>query len=705
MATATSCGEDGRFEELRKKAEALIGDQSVRGFDSPPDILDLIQELRLHQAELAIQNEELERARQEYADLHQVYYSLYEFAPCGYLTLSSKGIVTRANLMAVNLLGATRDLLYRTGFHRFFDEPGAHRFFEARRAFVETGEKQTFELSTEAEDSTRRWFQASVEGDLDAEGEVAEWRIVLLDISAKKRVEEALQQREASLRAVMASITDGLVICSKDRVVQYMNPAMVRHVGRDATGERCHEAFFGAKTVCNGCALDRVLRGQAVEIEVEPLNHRTFEVYCTPMPSPDGTRQLSVFRDVTERRVMEAQLLHSQKMESIGTLTGGIAHEFNNLLATIMGFTELAMEDAQSEVSVLDNLNMVMDHGRRARDLVKQLLIFGRRFQPKMETIDLNVELRSVLDVIKVTLPRMITVSSDLEEPLALISGDGNQLRHVFLNLATNARDAMPDGGVLHFRSARVGLGVRNKIGATPGIYVCFEVSDTGTGIDPGIKAEVFDPFFTTKEVGSGTGLGLSTVYSIVKAHRGYVDFLTEVGRGTTFRLFFPAMDSTEIHERARPAQDDTGADPSPLPGAIPGAHVLIADDEPDVRELLSEALHRQGYRVSRVGTGKQAIDVLLETGEEIDLVVLDWGMPEMGGARCLEEARRLGISVKFLVSSGYANEVMREVTERYDVSDVLSKPYTLRTFLEAVARALKPPDDESCTRDRPIPS
>jgi PAS domain S-box-containing protein len=385
-----------------------------------------------------------------------------------------------------------------------------------------------------------------------------------------------------------------------------------------------------------------------------------------------------------DRLQLEAQLRQAQKMEAIGTLAGGIAHDFNNILGVIMGFAELAQERTAEGQGNAKELEHVLAATERARRLVRQILTFGRKVDADQRPLDLNLAVIHVLDILRSTLPRMIAIETALAEDLDMVNADPVQMDQVLINLATNSADAMPEGGRLVFETKNVVLDVdyvRLHPELSPGAYVLLMVSDTGCGMDARTMEQIFNPFFTTKDVGKGTGLGLSMVYGIVTGHGGGIHCHSEPGLGTTFKIYLPAR-----REGAQaPAQE------APAQTQVAGGQerILLVDDEAALRELGAETLAEMGYEVLKAGSGEEALETYRARGGELDLVVLDLGMPGMGGQRCLEAILALNPQARVLIASGYTAAGQVEASLQAGAAGFVAKPYRRLDLLMTVRKVL----------------
>ncbi len=384
-----------------------------------------------------------------------------------------------------------------------------------------------------------------------------------------------------------------------------------------------------------------------------------------------------------EREKLQSQLLQAQKMESVGNLAGGIAHDFNNLLHAMRGNIELLMQVKSLDSNSTSRLETVVKSIDRAALLVQQLLLFSRKAEFKRMQVNLNEEVKEVVQILERTIPKMIALELHLDPDLRSLSADQVQIEQILINLAANAVDAMPDGGKLLIETSNVLLDedfVRMHPGSAAGHHVLLTVTDTGCGMDRNVLDHVFDPFFTTKEAGKGTGLGLATVYGIVKTHGGYIYCYSEPGVGTSFKIFLPAARHVdeETYDNLRGTGHQGGMET-----------ILVVDDETEIRELTQEALEGCGYTVISVANGEQALQIFLKQGESIDLVLLDLNMPGIGGLKCLRELLRIDASVRVVISSGYAAHGNGKDAESLGAKAFIGKPYQLKELTATVRRVL----------------
>ncbi len=390
--------------------------------------------------------------------------------------------------------------------------------------------------------------------------------------------------------------------------------------------------------------------------------------------------------DVTEFRKLERQLHQSQRMESLGTLAGGVAHDFNNILCSILGFASFLKKSIPEHHTFYKPLDRIEKSSQRAAELTRKLLSFSRGGHQEVKQIDVNAVVTETVSMLKGGIDSSITIQTYLDEPLHPMVGDAGQIQQVIMNLCVNARDAMPDGGKLLIETSHSRVDenfVKMHVDARVGRYIVVSVSDTGIGMDKKTKERIFDPFFTTKEKDKGTGLGLSMVHGIVRSHDGIIRVYSEPGKGSIFRVYFPV---NGMHTHDETVQSD---DAAVRLSAVGGGCVLVVDDEEYMRDLAKDILEHGNYRVLLAEDGEEALSIYRESGRAIDLVILDLTMPNMSGRDTFLKLKAMNPSITVLLSSGYSEKGnAREVMEA-GAMGFLRKPYTASELEEEVRMIL----------------
>ena len=457
-------------------------------------------------------------------------------------------------------------------------------------------------------------------------------------------------------------------------------------------------------------AIRRAAEGQSeiapVDAALAGVGERFASFFVTPIDHVDESEREAAIvyaLDTTQQRTLENQVNQQQKMETIGRLAGNIAHDFNNLLGAIMMATDFLLNAHKPTDPSFQDIMQIKQNANRAASLVRQLLAFSRKQTMRPQVIDLGEALSDLTVLLRRLIGENVTLDMPQVRDLWSVKADVGQFEQVIINLAVNARDAMPNGGKLTLRTSNVGADMvdqRNK-GLPVGEYVLVEVEDTGTGIAPEIIDKIFDPFYTTKDIGKGTGLGLSTVYGIVKQTGGFIYVDSRVGRGTVFRIFLP---------RHVPAADDV--QPPHLPettapaiaGAITAADdmartaatdltgqgtILLVEDEEGLRALNARGLASRGYTVLQAGNGVEALEELERQGGQVDLVVSDVVMPEMDGPTLMKELRRRNPEIRIIFVSGYAEDAFEKGMPEAHQFEFLPKPFTLKQLVSKVKETM----------------
>ncbi len=521
------------------------------------------------------------------------------------------------------------------------------------------------------------------------------WSGYNVDITELKQVETALQESEEQFRNFFEHLTIGVSVYEavdngKDFIFTDMNPAgqQLSKVSIDKIrGKRLTQVFQGVRELGLLQALQDTWR-------TGRLNHVPFKKYQDERISlwvenrvfklPNG-KVVAVYEDRTEQIRLEEGLRQAQKMDALGTLASGIAHDFNNILAAILGYSELALDELPPDrQNVRQNLAEINKSAMKARNLVRQILTFSRAVRGKKRPLSINNAVTESVAILARTLPKMVKLDLDLQEDLSPVRADPHQMEQVFINLATNAADAMDGSGRIAITTRDVAAEpLRCEVcgGELSGRHVLITVSDTGVGMSPEVRAKIFEPFFTTKGVGKGTGLGLSSVYGIVTEHGGHIFCKSKQGEGSTFFIHLPA--TSQRQPELEPEDVDA---PESLGG---NGTIMVVDDEPAVRDIAQKMLSRNGYEVLLATSGEEGLALYKKRKGEIDLVLLDLGMPGMGGKACLTEIRRFDPNAKVLIASGYIQYEVTDELESLGAAGMVSKPYRKDDILKAVNEVL----------------
>jgi PAS domain S-box-containing protein len=532
------------------------------------------------------------------------------------------------------------------------------------------------------------------------EGGQPEYSLVqVVDITERKRAEAELASSEAKYRSLFEESKDAIYISNRNGELTDINPAGVELFGYDSKRELLQaridwDLYWNAEDRQAMAGLIEQ-RGFIKDVEVVLRNRHGRRV--TVLETSNAMRDVAgnivgyrgILHDITQRRELENQLRLSQRLDAVGRLAGGVAHDFNNMLTAILGYTDLAAMRLASDHPVQTYIAEIGKAAERSSTLTRQLLAFSRQqvLQPRL--LDLNGVIRSFAKLLQRTLGEDIELISELAPDLGPVQADPGSIEQILMNLAVNARDAMAGGGKLTIETFNAELDrayADEHTPVQPGAYVCVAVSDTGAGMDETTRNRIFEPFFTTKERGKGIGLGLSTVYGIVKQSGGYVWVYSEPGQGTSFKIYLPRAGAVEV-------ADQPG---SQTVAALRGNEtILLVEDDAAVRRLTSEILTESGFRVFPAGGMEEALAICeRRAGESIDLLITDIVLPGIGGVDLAQRIAAIRPGIKVLYMSGYADRAVRGQLSEGAV--FLSKPFTPAALVSKVRAAIEQPADAS---------
>jgi PAS domain S-box-containing protein len=568
-------------------------------------------------------------------------------------------------------------------------------------AFADFASKSnTLEFRWIARDGRVLWAKSNSAVITDDEGQPVGLRGVTIDITERKQAEAAIKEAEERYRSIFENAIEGIFQSTADGRFISVNPAMARILGYESPEEliadRTDISIQHYVDPNSRAELKRMLAKQGIVVGYECEVYRkdrskiwvieNIRVIC----DQNGTllHYEGSIEDITERKTLEDQLRQSQKLEAVGMLAGGIAHDFNNLLTAITGYSALTLMQLKAEDPLRQNIEEVKKAADRAAALTRQLLAFSRKQVLQLRILNLNEVISELEKMLQRLIGEDIRLRTVLEADLGAIKGDPGQIEQIIMNLAVNARDAMPQGGNLTIETRNVYLDenyARHHIAVNPGPYVLLAVSDNGLGMDEKIREHIFEPFFTTKEKGKGTGLGLPTVYGIVNQLGGNIWVYSEVGHGTTFKIYLPRTDE-DAHEYKRSADTEK---------ALQGEEtIVLAEDEEMVRKLARRVLEIYGYQVLEVANGGAAILVCERHKGPIHLLITDVIMPEMSGVELATRLTRLHPEMKVLYMSGYTDNNIAHRGVLDEDANFIQKPFStdalarkVREILDALRR------------------
>ena len=520
--------------------------------------------------------------------------------------------------------------------------------------------------------------------------------VILNDVSERKLVEEALDQSEEQYRKLV-EISPNTILVHSEGIIHYINPAGVKLFGASGPQDLIGRPYLDLVHPDDRAGSKERMKKMIEEGSIAPFREHRFITLDGKVIDVESTGTTfkyqgkimiqAIIHDITERKKAEeektrlaSQLLQTQKMEAIGTLAGGIAHDFNNLLMGIQGHTSLMLMDIDSSHPMFEHLNEIKNHVKNSVNLTKQLLGFARGGKYETRTTDLNELIKNQTRMFQRT-RKEITIYENYEKNLWATDVDRGQIEQAMLNLYVNAWQAMPGGGDLTVKTETIIIDEKYDahFEVKPGKYVKISVADTGVGMDEVTRQRIFEPFFTTREMGRGTGLGLASVYGIIKNHEGFINVYSELGEGTTFTVYLPASGKAVVKEKRTYEKLVIGQ-----------GTILLVDDEKMITDVGKQIIKRLGYDVLTAGGGKEAIEIYKENQDKIDLVVLDMIMPVMGGGETFEKLKEIDSNVRVLLSSGYSlNSQASEILAK-GCAGFIQKPFYMKEFSQKIAAILK---------------
>ena len=548
------------------------------------------------------------------------------------------------------------------------------------------GEQETFEISL-----GRQIFTETV-CPLYKNEKITAILGVITNITESRQAEQKLLLAHEKLIKILDGIDATIYVADMNTYeILFMNRKMIEAFGRDMTGMKCYQAFRNETGPCSFCTMKQLLdqtgkpTGVCVWQGRNPLTGKQYINHDRAVEWIDGRMVLlQIALDISEQTKMEQQLRQAQKMEAVGTLAGGIAHDFNNMLGVILGHSDMALKKMEPAGPLFDHLQQIRNAATRSADITRQLLAFARKQTIAPKILDLNLSMKSMLNILRRLIGENINLVWRPANGLWPVKMDPAQIDQILANLCVNARDAIGGVGTLIIETAMVTLDQEyclHHAGFTPGEFVLLAVSDDGCGMDKATLGNIFDPFFTTKDAGRGTGLGLATVYGIVKQNQGFINVYSEPGRGTTFRIYLPRqMSLTEAPVQKMPSK------------SMPRGHetILLVEDEPMILEMTKKMLEFQGYTVLSADRPKEALRLADGYAGKIHLLLTDVVLPEMNGRVLAEQLTKLRPDLKLLFMSGYTSNSITHQGVLDEGARFIQKPYSFSDLALQIRKALE---------------
>ncbi len=531
----------------------------------------------------------------------------------------------------------------------------------------------------------------------NADGSVHVYVGVAQDITEYKRAETLSKEKDELIKNILDAVGEGFIVVDRYYKVLLANKAYCRQVNvpdKNIIGAYCYNVAHRLSRPCfetgEWCAVRETFEtGEPHSSRHKHYDHEGNAYYVETRAYPlktnakgEVTSVIQTITDVSENKKLENQLQHAQKMEAIGLLAGGVAHDFNNILTALRGYADLAKMKLPGGYPGVEYLEEIIKSSNRASDLTRSLLAFSRKQTINLKPVNVNSIIRNVGNLLARIIGEDIQLRTDVTDQDLVVVADTGQVEQILMNLATNARDAMQSGGLLTVKTEPFEIGQdflkRHGFGRQ-GNYALVTVSDTGIGMDAGTRSRIFEPYFTTKETGKGTGLGLSMVYGIVKQHRGYIIVESEPGRGTIFKIYLPRVQS-------RTQEDGAAKRVTALTGT---GTILLAEDDDLVRNLVTTVLTEFGYSVISSSDGEQAIEKFADNKDQIDLLVFDMIMPKKNGIQAYEEIRKIQPGIKALFMSGYLGDTVKNGGKNDLILNIVEKPISQMDLLVRIREAM----------------
>ena len=675
----------------------------------------IIQELRIHQIELEMQNEELARSQAALGDAKNHYANLFDRAPIAYVELDAERNVNKVNIAARGLFEMGPEDMSNRFFQKFFSDRNRGLLQECLDKVSSSENQVRSRLQIETGAGKTKYIEASIARMQDGVSGQDIFLCGFLDFTKEHEFQEELTSSEKQLQihvkerqAMFDALPAHVALLNKDGIIQAVNVAWKRFAEANGLNSSTFNIGDNYMQVCETAhgecseeaarvaqGLRSVLQGEASAFTLEypchsPKEERWFRLTITAVEPGKREGAVVMHVDISQERQMHLQSLRSQRLESIGTLAGGIAHDLNNVLTPIVMGADL-IESNHLDSTEREVLETISSNARRGADMIRQLLDYARGSKGlDKKTVQPMDVIQEVQSIIRESFPKNIQFTMTGETDLSLIKGNSTQLHQAILNLCLNARDAMKFGGTLNIHTENCHLREGDGIlppDISPGAFVKIQISDTGHGIPKLIQDRIYDPFYTTKPFGEGTGLGLSTTLGIVQSNGGFIHLRSRLEEGSVFSVYLP----TTFRPAIMPAAPTENKEPETIQSAKSSRkRILVVDDESSIRTLLQKTLDKLNYESFAASTGAEAISIFVENSSNIDLTITDAMMPIMDGNDLIKTLKKINPDHKIIAISGVDSETALTTEARQLVDVFISKPFHQAQLREAIKKLLE---------------
>ena len=687
-----------RLKVLRDRAEKGRKFHSTVSSMSSQEIQKMVNELDTYQIELELQNDDLRKTQQELDESRKLYADLYECAPVGYLTIDDTGAVFQANRTVSEILGKDRaDIIHRPLTSYIADED-QDIYYRHRRDVEGSQHQQTCELHLKKNDGSLVDVLMASVAQSSADTIRGQVFTCITDISKQVLAETQLKRCRNQWEQSFNAIGDIITIQDTDRTILLANTAASRYFGKspgEIVHKKCYEVFCGRSVPCENCTdlCPEEGRFSNSAVIANQSTGKIFQVTRSAIVEKGCWDYIvHVARDVTEEKRREDEEYQTRKMRSLGVLAGGIAHDFNNILSAILGFSELAKQGCKQGFDPTEDINEVITSGRRAVELVNQILTFSRKADRTLTAFEPHVIVKEALKMLRAAIPSSIVLEEDIATDCGTIMADPVNLHQIVVNLVTNARQSITSTkGTI---TVKLGNKVITGNGGEPdslvkGTYVLLEVTDTGTGIEKDIFNRIFEPYFTTREMGKSSGFGLAIIHGIVKDYKGAIHVDSEPGKGARFQVYLPRLKKAPPGTAASEVERQSAKRSSAQKAT---GTILVVDDEESLLRLLKRVLERKGYTVVTMADSLQALERFTSDSEYFDLVITDQTMPSLTGCELAAEMLKVRPLIPIILCTGYSSGLPRDILNGTNgIRRFMGKPVEHSELIKVVAELLHP--------------